>query len=188
MAEIDLHWLRSQLGFVAQDSFLFGASIRANIALTDPAMPLARVIEAAEMACIHADIMALPMRYDTLLADGGASLSGGQRQRLALARALVRRPRVLVLDEATSALDAITEQKVHANLATLRSTRIIIAHRLSTVRDADLILVMDQGRVVERGTHDELLVRGGPYRDLVAAQLNSPDGHEASPDLVRRGA
>jgi ABC-type bacteriocin/lantibiotic exporter with double-glycine peptidase domain len=188
MAEIDLHWLRSQLGFVAQDSFLFGASIRANIALTDPAMPLARVIEAAEMACIHQDIMALPMRYDTLLADGGASLSGGQRQRLALARALVRRPRVLVLDEATSALDAITEQKVHANLATLRSTRIIIAHRLSTVRDADLILVMDQGRVVERGTHDELLVRGGPYRDLVAAQLNSPDGHEASPDLVRRGA
>ncbi|MEA2694448.1 MAG: ATP-binding cassette, subfamily bacterial [Acidobacteriota bacterium] len=188
MAEIDLHWLRSQLGFVAQDSFLFGASIRANIALTDPAMPLARVIEAAEMACIHADIMALPMRYDTLLADGGASLSGGQRQRLALARALVRRPRVLVLDEATSALDAITEQKVHANLATLRSTRIIIAHRLSTVRDADLILVMDQGRVVERGTHDELLVRGGPYRDLVAAQLNSPDGHEAAPDLVRRGA
>jgi ABC-type bacteriocin/lantibiotic exporter with double-glycine peptidase domain len=187
LAELDLHWLRGQLGFVAQDSFLFGASIRANIALTDPAMPLARVIEAAEMACIHEDIMALPMRYDTLLADGGASLSGGQRQRLALARALVRRPRVLVLDEATSALDSITEKKVHANLATLRSTRVIIAHRLSTVRDADLILVMDQGRLVERGTHEELLVKGGRYRDLVAAQLSNPEGHEAPVDL-RRGA
>jgi ABC-type bacteriocin/lantibiotic exporter with double-glycine peptidase domain len=190
MAELDLTWLRGQLGFVAQDSFLFGASIRANIALTDPAMPLARVIEAAEMACIHEDIMALPMRYDTLLADGGASLSGGQRQRLALARALVRRPRVLVLDEATSALDSITEQKVHANLATLRSTRVIIAHRLSTVRDADLILVMDQGRLVERGTHDELLAKGGRYRDLVAAQLSSSDNFDAheAPDLARRGA
>ncbi len=190
MAELDLTWLRGQLGFVAQDSFLFGTSIRANIALTDPAMPLARVIEAAEMACIHEDIMALPMRYDTLLADGGASLSGGQRQRLALARALVRRPRVLVLDEATSALDSITEQKVHANLATLRSTRVIIAHRLSTVRDADLILVMDQGRLVERGTHDELLAKGGRYRDLVAAQLSNSDNFDAreAPDLVRRGA
>lgn len=182
LADLDLHWLRSQLGFVAQDSFLFGASIRQNIALTDPAMPLARVIEAAELACIHEDIMALPMRYDTLLADGGASLSGGQRQRLALARALVRRPRVLVLDEATSALDAITEAKVHANLATLRSTRIIIAHRLSTVRDADLILVMDQGRVVERGTHEELLARGGRYRDLVSAQI------EATEEEVAKGA
>ena len=190
MAELDLTWLRGQLGFVAQDSFLFGTSIRANIALTDPAMPLARVIEAAEMACIHEDIMALPMRYDTLLADGGASLSGGQRQRLALARALVRRPRVLVLDEATSALDSITEQKVHANLATLRSTRVIIAHRLSTVRDADLILVMDQGRLVERGTHDELIAKGGRYRDLVAAQLSNSDNFDAreAPDLVRRGA
>ncbi|HZF12928.1 MAG TPA: peptidase domain-containing ABC transporter, partial [Thermoanaerobaculia bacterium] len=175
MADLDLHWLRSQLGFVAQDPFLFGTSIRSNIALTDPAMPLARVIEAAEMACIHEDIMALPMRYDSLLADGGASLSGGQRQRIALARALVRRPRVLVLDEATSALDAITEQRVHANLATLRSTRVIIAHRLSTVRNADLILVMDQGRVVERGTHDELLIKGGRYRDLVAAQMDAPE-------------
>jgi ATP-binding cassette subfamily B protein len=131
--------------------------------------------------------MALPMRYDTLLADGGASLSGGQRQRLALARALVRRPRVLVLDEATSALDSITEQKVHANLATLRSTRVIIAHRLSTVRDADLILVMDQGRLVERGTHEELLAKGGHYRDLVAAQISNPETHEAPVDL-RRGA
>jgi ABC-type bacteriocin/lantibiotic exporter with double-glycine peptidase domain len=119
------------------------------------------------------------MRYDTLLADGGASLSGGQRQRISLARALVRRPRVLVLDEATSALDAITEQKVHANLATLRSTRVIIAHRLSTVRNADLILVMDQGRIVERGTHDELLARGGRYHDLVAAQLDAPEEESA---------
>jgi ATP-binding cassette, subfamily B, bacterial len=188
LSDLDLHWLRAQLGFVAQDPFLFGATIRSNIALTDPAMPLARVIEAAELACIHEDVMALPMRYDTLLADAGASLSGGQRQRLALARALVRRPRVLVLDEATSALDAINEQRVHANLATLRSTRVIIAHRLSTVRNADLILVMDQGRIVERGTHDELLAKGGHYSDLVAAQLAAPDAVDAADTEVARRA
>jgi ATP-binding cassette subfamily B protein len=113
----------------------------------------------------------MPMGYETVLADGGASLSGGQRQRLALARALVLRPKVLILDEATSSLDAVTEVKVQESLASLRSTRIVIAHRLSTVRDADLILVMDRGHIVERGTHAELMAANGLYRALVDAQL-----------------
>ena len=121
----------------------------------------------------------MPMGYDTMLADSGSSLSGGQRQRIALARALVGRPKVLILDEATSALDAVTEQKIQRNLRGLRATRIVAAHRLSTVRDADLILVLDQGHTVESGTHAELVLRDGLYRQLVSAQLESAE--EATP-------
>ncbi|HVT18837.1 MAG TPA: peptidase domain-containing ABC transporter [Thermoanaerobaculia bacterium] len=171
LADLDLRWLRSQLGFVAQHSYLFGTTIRGNIAMADPSLPLSRVVEAARLACIHDDIQAMPMGYESVLADGGASLSGGQRQRLALARALVHRPRVLILDEATSSLDAVTEARIQASLGSLRSTRVVIAHRLSTVRQADLILVMDGGKIVERGTHAELMARRGPYRTLVDAQL-----------------
>jgi len=179
LVDLDLGWLRRQLGFVAQLPYLFGATIRTNIVLTDPNLPLVRVVEAAQIACIHQDILAMPMRYDSYLADNGASLSGGQRQRIALARALVRRPKVLILDEATSALDAVTEKAVQDNLAGLRCTRIVIAHRLSTVRDADLILVMDQGRIVERGTHSDLLARGGRYYELVTAQIEEREGAAA---------
>ena len=129
------------------------------------------MVEAAKLAHIHDDIMAMPMGYDTILADGGASLSGGQRQRLALARALVHRPAILLLDEATSALDTRTERAIQQELEALRSTRIVIAHRLSTIRDADLILVMDEGRLVEQGRHEELLAHGGVYAGLIAAQM-----------------
>ncbi len=163
--------MRAQLGIVSQHPYLFGSSIRHNLTLSDPTLPLSRVVEAARRAHIHDDVLAMPMGYDTILADGGASLSGGQRQRLALARALVREPAVLLLDEATSALDAVTERAIQEELAALRSTRIVIAHRLTTVRDADLILVMDGGEIVEQGTHRELLALGGRYRELVAAQM-----------------
>jgi ATP-binding cassette subfamily B protein len=169
-------WLRAQIAYVPQHSYLFGTSIRANIALQDPNLPFERIIEAAKLAEIHDEIAAMPMGYETMLADSGSSVSGGQRQRIALARALAGRPKVLILDEATSALDAVTEQKIQRNLRGLRATRIVAAHRLSTVRDADLILVLDQGHTVQSGTHAELVLRDGLYHQLVAAQLESAAG------------
>jgi ABC-type bacteriocin/lantibiotic exporter with double-glycine peptidase domain len=175
LAEVPREWLRSQIAYVPQHSFLFGATIRANIALQDPGVAFERVVEAAKLAEIHDEVVAMPMGYDTILADAGSSLSGGQRQRIALARALVNRPRVLILDEATSALDAITEQKIQRNLLASRATRIVAAHRLSTIRDADLIVVLDQGHTVEVGSHAALMVRDGLYRKLVSAQLESAD-------------
>lgn len=171
LAELDLQTVRRQLGVVPQNPYLFGDTIRNNITLSDPDARLGQVIEAARMAQIHEDVVSMPMGYETILADGGASLSGGQRQRLALARALVTRPAILLLDEATSHLDAITEARIHEELEELRATRIIISHRLSTVRKADQILVMDGGCLIERGTHSELLARRGLYRDLVEEQL-----------------
>ncbi|MEM9488111.1 MAG: peptidase domain-containing ABC transporter [Myxococcota bacterium] len=175
LAALDLRTVRRQCGIVPQHPYIFGASVRENIALTYPNAPFAVVVSAAKAACIHNDVVALPMGYETLVSDGGASLSGGQRQRLALARALVHQPAVLLLDEATSSLDATTEQAITRNLEAMRCTRIIIAHRLSTVMGADLILVMDEGQVAETGSHDELLARGGVYADLIAAQAIGRD-------------
>ncbi|MFY0582920.1 peptidase domain-containing ABC transporter [Cystobacter fuscus] len=171
LAQLELGSVRRQIGVVTQRPYLFGATIRANISLAEPSLGLERIISSAKTACIHDDIAAMPLGYETPLIDGGASLSGGQRQRIALARALVMDPAILVLDEATSALDAVTEVRVQQTLDALPSTRIVIAHRLSTVLHADRILVMDQGRLVEQGTHQELLARKGVYADLVAAQL-----------------
>jgi ATP-binding cassette subfamily B protein len=169
--QLDYRDLRRQLGVVLQDSFLFSGSIRENIAFNAPDLSLESVIELARLAGIHDEIAAMPMGYETLVSEGGSSLSGGQRQRLSIARALAHRPAVLILDEATSALDAVTERVVADSLSRLACTRIVIAHRLSTVRDADLILVLDGGAVVERGTHQQLMQRDGQYARLVAGQL-----------------
>ncbi|GAB4570338.1 MAG: NHLP family bacteriocin export ABC transporter peptidase/permease/ATPase subunit [Haliangiales bacterium] len=172
LAELDLRSIRQQLGIVPQNPYIFANSVRSNIALGNPRVPLHKVQDAAQRACIHDAIMAMPMGYETLVGGGGGALSGGERQRLALARALVNDPAILLLDEATSALDAKTETTVIQNLERLRSTRIIIAHRLSTIVNADLILVMDEGSVIERGTHAELMQARGYYAELVAAQTH----------------
>jgi ATP-binding cassette, subfamily B, bacterial len=175
LADLDLRSVRQQLGIVVQRTYVFGRTIRANIALADPELPLDAITEAAKIVQLHDEIMKMPMGYDTLLVDGGGSISGGQRQRIALARALMRKPAVLLLDEATSALDAITERKVQLELEKLSCTRIVIAHRLSTVMHADAILVMENGKLVEQGKHHELLAKGGAYAELARSQLDQSE-------------
>jgi ATP-binding cassette subfamily B protein len=162
--------LRSRFGAVLQEPFLFRGSIRQNIVFNDPATSLEEVIEASTLAGIHDEIQQLPMGYETLLAEGGSGFSGGQRQRVMIARALAHRPSILLLDEATSHLDAVTEREVDRNLSMLPCTRIVIAHRLSTVRDADSIVVLNGGTIVDRGSHDELMPRCALYAQMVHSQ------------------
>lgn len=169
----DPAWLRRQLGVVLQENFLFNRSIRENIALSDPGMPLERVIQAAQLAGAHEFILQLPEGYDTQVGDNGTGLSGGQRQRIAIARALVTNPRILIFDEATSALDYESEHAVMQNMREICKGRtvLIIAHRLSTVRMANRIVVVEKGRIVESGAHAELVDRpGGQYAHLYSLQ------------------
>jgi ATP-binding cassette, subfamily B, bacterial len=171
LAALDLRSLRQQIGLVPQQPNLIAGSIRSNIALADPALPFDRIVEAARRAHIHDEILAMPLGYDMPVGEQGTALSGGQRQRLAIARALVQRPRILLLDEATSSLDALTEAKIQRELEALDCTRIIIAHRLSTIKNADLILVLAGGRIVEQGDSESLLARGGIYAELLREQI-----------------
>jgi ATP-binding cassette subfamily B protein len=172
--DMDLRGVRQQIGVVPQHPFIFGGTVRENIALAVPGAQLDGISHAAKVACLHDDIVEMPMGYDTVISDGGASLSGGQRQRVAIARAVLRNPTLMLLDEATSALDNSTEARVIAGLERLRCTRITVAHRLSTVRNADLIVVMDKGRIVEQGNHAQLAARGGLYAALLAASQATP--------------
>jgi len=169
LALADVSSLRRQIGVVLQDNMLFNRSIRENIALTDPGCPLENVMHAAKMAGAHEFILELPEGYDTEVGEHGASLSGGQRQRIAIARALIGNPRILIFDEATSALDYESERVIQQNMQSICAGRtvIIIAHRLSAVRDAHRILVVDRGQIVEQGTHLELLAhQAGHYSRL----------------------
>lgn len=173
VTSLSLRSLRQQIGVVDQDTFLFGATIRENISVGHPEATLEEIIEAAQQAGAHQFIKELPMGYETQIGEGGGMLSGGQRQRLAIARALLGNPRLLILDEATSSLDAESERIIQTNLSTIlqERTTLVIAHRLSTVRNADKILVLDRGVLVESGTHDELMTKRGHYFYLNQQQL-----------------
>jgi subfamily B ATP-binding cassette protein HlyB/CyaB len=175
LALVDPAWLRRQVGVVLQENILFNRSVRENIALSDPTRPMESVMAAAEMAGAHEFIAGLPHGYDTIIEERGANLSGGQRQRIAIARALITDPRILILDEATSALDAESEEVIQKNLRVMAQGRtvIIIAHRLSAVRQCHRIITVEQGSVTEEGDHDSLLRSGGRYASLYAKQMGS---------------
>ncbi len=172
IAQVEPAWLRRQIGTVQQDSFLFSGSIRENIAVTKPGAPMEEVIRVATVAGAHEFILELPEGYDTNVGERGTALSGGQKQRVAIARALMTNPRLLILDEATSALDYESEHIIMANMDRICKGRtvFIIAHRLSTVRNCDIIVVMERGKIVEQGRHDELIDRKGLYYHLHRSQ------------------
>ncbi|MFK7732139.1 MAG: type I secretion system permease/ATPase [Pseudomonadales bacterium] len=176
LAMMRTSWLRRNIGVVQQESFLFNKTVRENIALSNPALPFDLVVQCAKVAGAHDFILELPRGYDTMIGEQGSNLSGGQRQRIAIARALITNPRILIMDEATSALDYESERIVQENMGAITRDRtvIVIAHRLSTVRHCDKIVVVDKGRIVESGDHDALLELDGYYARLYGYQNHSP--------------
>ena len=165
-------WLRTNIGIVLQENYLFSGTIRDNISLPRPNVPMEGVIQVAKIAGAHEFISKLPKGYDTEVGERGSSLSGGQKQRIAIARALISNPKILIFDEATSALDYESEKIIRDNMAMISEgrTTIIIAHRLSTIKDCDVIVCFDNGNIVEIGTHDELIKTNGYYHKLYLAQ------------------
>jgi subfamily B ATP-binding cassette protein HlyB/CyaB len=168
---VDASWLRRQMGVVGQDTLLFNRSVRENIALADASLGIDAISDAAQLSGAHEFILQLPQGYDTLIGERGSKLSGGQRARIAIARALARNPKILLLDEATASLDYDSERLIHDNMATIVQGRtvFIVAHRLTTLRLADRILVLDQGRLVETGHHRTLIKQQGRYASLYKA-------------------
>jgi ABC-type multidrug transport system fused ATPase/permease subunit len=162
--------LRATVGYVDQTTALISGTVRENLTMWDSSIPEERMVAAAKDAAVHEVIASRPSAYDSRLTENGGNFSGGERQRLAIARALVPDPCVLVLDEAMSALDAVAEMSIVDNIRRRGCTCVLIAHRISAVRDCDEILVLDRGRVVERGGHQQLLAAGGFYSKLVGAQ------------------
>lgn len=175
ITKLDLRSLRQNIGTVMQNGKLFNGDIFANIVISAPWLTLDDAWEAAELAGIADDIRAMPMGMHTVISEGSGGISGGQRQRLMIARAIVPKPKILMFDEATSALDNITQKQVSDALDSLKSTRIVIAHRLSTIRHCDRIIVLDNGKITEDGTYDELISKGGYFAELVARQRLDDD-------------
>jgi ATP-binding cassette subfamily B protein len=172
VSKVELYSLRRQIGVVLQDTLLFDGTVQENIALTNPDASAEEIVEAAKIAFAHDFIMTLPNGYNSRVGERGSALSGGQRQRIAIARTILQNPRLLVLDEATSALDYHAERQVCSNLAEAFAERTVffITHRLATIQRADVILMMDQGSVVEQGTHEELMALKGRYFYLYQQQ------------------
>ena len=183
IAQVDTSWLRRRIGVVLQENTLFNRSVRENIALADPGLPMEAIVQAAQLAGAHDFILEMPEGYDTRVEEHGANLSGGQRQRIAIARALATNPRILIFDEATSALDYESERIIQRNMNAICHGRtvIIIAHRLSTVRGAHRIVVIEKGQIIEQGSHDALIQQQGQYAHLHRLQTGSGieviDGH-----------
>ncbi len=186
--EVTLASLRSHVGLVQQEAFLFDATVTNNVAYADPWAEDARIVQAARTAQIHDYVAGLPGAYETRVGERGVALSGGQRQRLSIARGVVPGPGVMIFDDSTAAIDAVTEKKVRDALgeATATKATIIIAHRLSSLMHADEIIVLEAGRIVERGTHDDLLSLGGEYADLYALQTRADQGLSIADARLRR--
>jgi ATP-binding cassette subfamily B protein len=188
LRDFELASWRARVGVVSQEPFIFSGTVRENIALGRSGATLEEVIRAARAAGLDEFIAGLPQRYETVIGERGANLSGGQRQRLAIARALLKQPEVLIFDEATSHLDTATERVIQRNLRTAFAgkTVILVAHRLSTIKDADYIYVLHQGQVVEQGTHRRLMLQEGRYWSLWRSQADEGDEAVATPSPVPR--